>query len=457
VLVLGPPRSGKTSCVIVPSILSAPGPVVSTSTKPDVMDRTAYPRARAGEVMLFDPTGTVERPAHVAPLRWSPISACSDWSEATLVARLMVSASGTSSTGNQRHLDDHWHERAQSLIATLLHAASLEAAPMSTVLRWVDRREADHALNVLYESGSELPTDLLEGIATTDERERSGIWSTASGVLSAYRSDAALATTKGENFDARDFADGLGTIYICASGRRQDLASPLVVALLSEIRTARYEKAALGVNGGPPMLFALDEAANIAPLADLGQQLSEGGGQGLLTLVSLQDMSQARSRWGPGADGWLSLFGAKLVLPGIEDLRTLEMLSTLSGQEEIVTRSVSAPVSTGTDRARTMLARLGGRGRYFGSPPAHNVTSSTIWRPRLSVDEISRGHDRMALLVDERTEMGWVRMTPSFEQPWLSIGGGHDRVAGLGAARRDPGLDRQAGRGPAGIGLGRNP
>jgi len=36
VLVLGPPRSGKTSSLIIPNVLMAAGAVVSTSTKPDV-------------------------------------------------------------------------------------------------------------------------------------------------------------------------------------------------------------------------------------------------------------------------------------------------------------------------------------------------------------------------------------------------------------------------------------
>jgi type IV secretory pathway TraG/TraD family ATPase VirD4 len=39
VLLLGPPRSGKTSGVIVPALLSHPGPPVS-STKPDVWRAT---------------------------------------------------------------------------------------------------------------------------------------------------------------------------------------------------------------------------------------------------------------------------------------------------------------------------------------------------------------------------------------------------------------------------------
>ena len=58
VMVLGPPRSGKTSAVMIPAILSAPGPVISTSTKQDVMQATRKTREELGKVWLFDPAGT---------------------------------------------------------------------------------------------------------------------------------------------------------------------------------------------------------------------------------------------------------------------------------------------------------------------------------------------------------------------------------------------------------------
>ena len=45
-LVLGPSRSGKTSSLVIPNILLAKGPVVSTSTKSDVMDATAIVMCR---------------------------------------------------------------------------------------------------------------------------------------------------------------------------------------------------------------------------------------------------------------------------------------------------------------------------------------------------------------------------------------------------------------------------
>ncbi len=89
------------------------------------------------------------------------------------------------------------------------------------------------------------------------------------------------------------------------------------------------------------MLLALDEVANIAPIPDLPSMISEGGGQGLVTLACLQDLSQARHRWPDRADGFPSLFGTTVVLPGIGDVRTLEALATLAGDEEIPTRTVS--------------------------------------------------------------------------------------------------------------------
>jgi hypothetical protein len=168
------------------------------------------------------------------------------------------------------------------------------------------------------------------------------------------------------------------------------------------------------------LLFALDEMANIAPLPDLQKTLGDGGGQGLITLACLQDMSQARARWGPEADGWLSLFGATVMLRGIEDVRTLEMLSTLAGEEEVVTRSLSSPVDA---REGPMLSAL----RWLGRRPAPEfpkptVTTSTVRRRGMPVDQLSRGREGMALVIDESSSMSYVGLTPFFsEEPWRSV------------------------------------
>ena len=116
--------------------------------------------------------------------------------------------------------------------------------------------------------------------------------------------------------------------------------APVVVAFLEQVRAATYRAAAEGTLR-LPVTMVLDEVANVAPLPDLPAMVSEGGGQGLLTLACLQDLSQARNRWGPSADGFFSLFGTKVLLPGIGDIRTLDAVSRLAGQGDVAVRSVN--------------------------------------------------------------------------------------------------------------------
>jgi type IV secretion system protein VirD4 len=451
VLVLGPPRSGKTSSIVVPTVLGAPGAVVSTSTKPDVLRATAAARGTVGPCLLYDPSGTVDAPRGVQRVRWSPVESCRTWDDALLVARSLVGAARPGAgarDGGAPGGADHWTERAEALLGPTLHAAALDGADLTTVLSWVDRRNAATALGILDRNGAVRPGDLLAGIAATDPREQSGIWSTASGVLSAYRSEAALHSTVAPDFDAGAFCDSSATLYICATGRHQAVAAPLVVGLLNDIRSAAYARSstAIGDATAPqrrltPVLLALDEVANIAPIPDLPGMVSEGAGQGLLTLACLQDLSQARSRWGAAAEGFLSLFGATVVLPGIGDVRTLEALSALAGEEEVRTRSVSAPVAgpRGLGPALSRLAR-GPRGMRDEQLPT--VTTSAVMRRRLPVDVAARGETGMALVIDERNRMGWVRLTPWFAtEPWRSaaLTPGHERERGPERGPDQPG------------------
>jgi len=469
VLVLGPPRSGKTSSIVVPTVLGAPGAVVSTSTKPDVLRATASARRRSGPCLLYDPSGTVELPRGVEPVRWSPVQSCAEWDDALLVARSLVGAASRAPGGHGGAVPagaDHWTERAEALLAPALHAAALDGSDLATVLSWVDRRQLGPALSVLDGAGATRAGDLLAGIAATDAREQSGIWSTASGVLGAYRSQAALATTRSPDFDARAFCDSSATLFVCATGRHQALAAPLVVGLLTDVRGAAYARSARGAGNGSPVVLALDEVANIAPIPDLPAMVSEGAGQGVLTLACLQDLSQARGRWGSAAEGFLSLFGTTVVLPGIGDVRTLEALSLLAGEEEVRVRSVSAPLAraggVGPALARIVLGPGSRRGEQVPT-----VTTSTVLRRRLPVDAVARGEAGTALVVDERNRMGWVRLTPWFaSEPWRSAAlapepdlvPGADRVPapGIASPSRTPSRTpspETPGRGPAGRGF----
>ena len=402
---LGPPRSGKTSSLVIPNVLLADGPVVSTSTKPDVLQATAAARTRGGWAFLYDPSGEVECPPGVERVGWSPLGAASDWDTAVVTASAMVGASRLHGVRTSEH---HWTERAGALLSTLLHAAAIEELAMADVLRWIDRHDGAGALEILDRGvGADSPaTDLLAGIVATDAREQSGIWSTASGVLAAYRTQGALASTRGPALDFDEFCGGQHTLYICSTGRHQRQFAPLVVGVLGDVRDATYARANDGRGGHDhgsdraPTLLALDEVANIAPLPDLPALVSEGGGQGLLVLACLQDLSQARARWGGAADGFLSLFGTTVVLRGIADTTTLRDISALAGEHEV-------PVTT--------VSRSVGRwGRVHRS-----ASVATAPRARLPVDAVAHGAAGQALVLGPDKEIRRVSLTPAHESaPW---------------------------------------
>ena len=338
VLVLGPPRSGKTTTLVIPNVLAAPGAVITTSTKPEVMAATAAARGGDhGRCWLFDPGGTTEAPPGVTPIRWSPVAVCSTWDESLLCARAMV---GATRPGPPSGDAGHWLERAEATLAPLLFAASLSGRGMADVQSWVLRHDLSTAGDVLAGRGAAVAADVLAGIGDTHARELSGILSTTAGVLAAYRSTSALAVGERVNFDPGALVGTTDTVFVCAPAREQELLAPIAVAFIDAARAGAYQAARRG-ELETPMSLVLDEAANIAPLPGLPSLLSEGGSQGVVTLACLQDLSQARDRWGPAADGFLSLFGSKVVLGGIGDLSTLELVSRLGGEIDVPARSVS--------------------------------------------------------------------------------------------------------------------
>lgn len=374
VLVLAGPRAGKTTSVVIPALIAHPGAAVATSTKPEVLAATLAARRCLGEAWFFDLQGHGV-PAGCRGLRWSPVTRAADWQQAQLLAEAMTGATDVEADAS------HWRERAGALIACCLHAAALGGLSMRELTGWVLRHDLEAPLAELEPTS--IAADVLVGIKQTSDRERSGIFSTAARVLRAYRSPIALTAAENPSFDPDAFAASRDTVYIAAAAHEQQLLAPLVVGLLTEIRHATYRRAWTHGPTRPPVLLMLDEAANIAPLPDLPAMLSEAGGQGLQVVVVLQDMSQARRRWPRDADGMLSLFGARVILAGVADVRTLEQLSTITGEYDRPIQTISHQ----RPDVDALGAMLGGRPR----PSSSTSTSwSTRREPRLPPGEIAQ-------------------------------------------------------------------
>ncbi len=107
--------------------------------------------------------------------------------------------------------------------------------------------------------------------------------------------------------------------------------APLVSVFVDEIVRTATAIAATAPTGrlDPPLGLFLDEVANVAPLPKLPDLMSYAAGSGIFVAAVLQDLAQARARW--GRDGADMLWGAatcKLVLGGLtgEEPETISRL-----------------------------------------------------------------------------------------------------------------------------------
>ena len=406
-LVLGPPRSGKSSSLIIPSLIDFPGSVVTTSTRTDVISTTLSERKEKGPVAVFDPQGLAAG-LDVPTVRWDPVAGCEDAETAIRRTGAFVAAVQLGPH------DQFWAGAATALIRCLLHATALsERGTIEDVTRWVRNPADSSPYHILASTSDAVPgwAEELAAIQGWPPATSGSVFATAQRAFDSFAIPSVLASCqppRGEGFDPESFLRERGTLYVLGTPSASMSTSPLLAAIVQEVvEAARREAARSPLNNrlDPPLLLALDEAANIAPLPDLPQLMATGGGDGIVCMVVLQSMSQAVHRWGQAqADALRDSSTLLIALPGIKDEATLRALSTLSGETEVEQESVST--GGGGKSRSTHRQRLP---RYA----VHDVRS------------IPAGH---ALVVDRRLPVFEVALIPYWERS--------KRQDGLGAKFR---------------------
>ena len=316
-LLLAPPRRGKGVSVIIPNLLDWPGPLVATSTKDDLIVHTACALREERPVYVFDPTGFSEWPD---PVGWDPVAGCEDPQVAIYRARALNAAAG-SSRGIQHA--DYFQSYNEAIHRCYLHAAAVSGRDIATVRQWVNRAESHDAVRCLRESPAAPDwADDLEAITGMHYQAVSNVFSGARRAYDCLADPRVLracqpGASAGFNPD-RVIAERAALFIVGTSGAQASMA-PIITAMIETIVNAAKER-----------------AANIAPLPSLPQLVTDGAGQGITTMIVLQSLGQARTRW--GADGTAALWDGctvKIVLGGLADTRDLETVSRMCGDIDI--------------------------------------------------------------------------------------------------------------------------
>jgi len=344
VLVVGPTQSGKTSGLAVPSLLEWEGPVVAASVKSDLLHHSIGWRRSLGTVWVYDPTGD----SGFSSAGWSPLDAAGSWPGARRMAGSLAdvarSSAGTFSDG------EFWYAVAAKLIAPLLLAAAVSGRSMSDVVRWVDEHETDEVADALVLAEQWAALRAAQASWGRDDRQRSAVYTTAETVLEAFADPAVAACTDGtpggvghvDRIDPAALLDGDHTLYLCAPAHDQRRLRPVLATMVTQVVESAYARAArLGRPIGRPLLVLLDEAANVAPVAELDVLASTAAGHGVQLVTVWQDLGQLASRYGARAGTVVNNHRVKLFLSGIADVGTLEQASALMGEAVTTSRATT--------------------------------------------------------------------------------------------------------------------
>jgi type IV secretory pathway TraG/TraD family ATPase VirD4 len=354
-IAFGGPRTGKSG-ELACRIIEAPGAVIATSTRTDLVTLTAELRARIGPVFVFNPSGVGGLASTVT---FDPLTGCDDPKTAvTRATDLIAGATPGASSGRASSDGDreHWAGQARDVLAVLMHAAARGGRSMRDVHAWVSDpdRHYDDIRQLLRSSPEPGFEAELVHFVTTNDRTRSSITQSirptlmwlhdptaaraAGQMVRAPVIDASGVTVPDDDpppaLDVEALLALRGTVYLLGAEDAQ--VAPLVAALTGHIARVAREVAGRQPSGrlDPPLTLNLDEAAIICPIP-LDKWSSDMGGRGVTIHIAAQSRPQLRQRWGQdGAAAILNNAAALVIYGGTRDAEDLQAYSTLAGERE---------------------------------------------------------------------------------------------------------------------------
>ena len=352
-VIYAPPRSGKSAFIAAGLVVDAPGAVITTSTRPDVLRLTVGARREKGRVYVADFDGLSSYPNKV---RWDMVAGCEDSKIAGERSAAMVNAIPREGppSGAEAYFDDG----CRKILQGLLHAAALKpGGTMRDVVAWSMNFSDEEPANIVRESSPDVPlwAGLLDKWCRTNNPDTIGNTETTLGRITGpmMREEvlSMLCPIDGyPGINLNTFTDTPNTLYCLVRESTNASTAPIVTALVESITQAVTYRSGRTTTGrlDTHLSLVLDEAPNTCPLPSLPSLMSEGGGNGIHTWVFAQAPSQVETRWGKEGRHTIEDSAAALaVFGGLKDYEFLSKLSNLIGKEWV--QHTSSSTNSGKD------------------------------------------------------------------------------------------------------------
>ncbi|MBF6125534.1 type IV secretory system conjugative DNA transfer family protein [Nocardia brasiliensis] len=379
-------RTGKTMAWAIAAVLSAWGPCIATSIRPDLYRHTVYGREKLGRIWLCDLQGVLGHP--MCGFWVDLLAQVESLPAARKLASFFVSGATASATqaANAR-VDSYFDGGAQELLALYLYAAACARGDLLHVAEWLGRDQDLTPALILRHYGHTRQAERIVESQALYARQRDGLYDMARRYLNVLSDEnyaqlvtppqrqllrvreVAAGTRGGQRivldrtaqqqthdlpeFIPADFVGSSDTLYPLSMAGA-DSATPLTSALVGQILEAALAAARLRPDGRlrVPLLGVLDEAANCARISELPSYYTYAGGSGVVLITILQTIEQGEDLWGPSGLKTMRAQSIEVYGGGIAAVDYLEHWVAMAGAHDVAERSRSHGAG-GVNRTRT--------------------------------------------------------------------------------------------------------
>ncbi len=378
-------RTGKTVAWAIPAVLSAWGPCLATSNKPDLYRHTVYAREQVGQIWMCDLQAVTGR--RVCGFWVNLFTQVTSLPSARKLAGFFVSGSaGSASEIANAKTDAYFDGGSQELFALCTFAAACVGGDLHHVAEWLGRDQDPTPALILRHYGHDRPAARILECQGLYARQRDGLYDMARRFLNVL-SDTGYAqmvtppvrklfqvsettakptaATSGSAGKSSRVANGV-LIQVTEQPRTHDLpefvptdfvvsndtlyplsmtgpdgATPLTAALVGQVLEAALTTARARPDGRleTPLLCVLDEAANCARISELPSYYTYSAGCGIILMTILQVLEQGEDLW--GVNGLKTMRAQSIEVYGgsIASRDYLEHWSAMAGQHDVSDRS----------------------------------------------------------------------------------------------------------------------
>ncbi|HEV7228594.1 type IV secretory system conjugative DNA transfer family protein [Brevundimonas sp.] len=337
-LTVAPTRAGKGVSMIVPNLLTYEGSAIVIDPKGENARITYDRRAQFGRAIALDPWGISGKPG----ARFNPLDLLSADSPTLIEDALLIADAVVVHDGQG---EAFWSDEARALImGFVLHLAT---APQEKGQRHLGR---------LRDILCSTPEELLAIGAAMAESDHPAVVSAAARLISKHEKElSGVLSTAQQNTHFLD-SPALRTHLEASDFRFSDLKGPAPVSVylvLPVERLSTYSRwlrmlISLGIadiartqaQTAKPVLFILDEFAQLGRLKMVEDAYGLMAGMGLQLHAVVQDLSQLERLYDKG---WQTFIGNAGVIQvfGTRDIHTAEYVSKMVGVTTRTVRSTS--------------------------------------------------------------------------------------------------------------------